>query len=406
MMRMAGPPSIFSTRPGRSCQRADRGLRIRPRHPREHADRGLRRAAGGQQARSNRRRRGHAHIDDDRHLRVGQRRPVDGFGVPRLVRGQKGDAQRFMAEGQRHLELRGGAKACGNSRHDRIGDAGRAQRFDFLAAAAEDEGIAALQPHRALAGFRGFDQQFVDGVLADAGLADAAADRHARRIAARAVENFRRDQFVVEHDVGVLQRAQRLDGQQDPDRRGRRRPASRCPRPCPMLARRRRRTGRQSASARLRPRPCGRREPARRSGHRPRAPRSGGAARNSGMRPWIDLRQRPMKPARSPIRAGSTASMRSRTRRATTGEAPPVPTATTTSPRSTMAGKMKVECARSSITLTGKADRLGPRRHRNADVAGAGAQDRDHAARDQRSADRPCASSIRAASSAASPLRS
>jgi hypothetical protein len=43
-----------------------------------------------------------------------------------------------------------------------------------------------------------------------------------------------------------------------------------------------------------------------------------------------------------------------RTRRATTGDVPPVPTATTTSPRSTMAGKMKVECARSSITLTGR----------------------------------------------------
>ena len=53
------------------------------------------------------------------------------------------------------------------------------------------------------------------------------------------------------------------------------------------------------------------------------------------------------------MRAGSTASMRSRTRRATTGDVPPVPTATTTSPRSTIAGKMKVECARSSITLTG-----------------------------------------------------
>ena len=61
---------------------------------------------------------------------------------------------------------------------------------------------------------RGIDQQRVDRVLADAGLADAAADRHARGIAAHAVENFRRDQFVVEHDVGVLQRAQRLDGQQ------------------------------------------------------------------------------------------------------------------------------------------------------------------------------------------------
>ena len=116
--------------------------------------------------------------------------------------------------GQRRLELRGGAEACGNAGDHRIGDAGGAQRFDLLAAAAEDEGIAALQPHRALAGFRRLDQQLVDRILADAGLADAAADRNARGVAADAIENFGRHQFVVENDVGVLQRAQRLDGEQ------------------------------------------------------------------------------------------------------------------------------------------------------------------------------------------------
>ena len=36
----------------------------------------------------------------------------------------------------------------------------------------------------------------------------------AHRVAAGAIENLRRDQFVVEHDVGVLQRAQRLDREQ------------------------------------------------------------------------------------------------------------------------------------------------------------------------------------------------
>ena len=75
---------------------------------------------------------------------------------------------------------------------------------------------------------------------------------------------------------------------------------------------------------------------------------------NSPMRALIDLRKPLMKVARSPMRAGRIASILSRTRRATTGEAPPVPTATTTSPRSTIAGKMKVECSRSSITLTGR----------------------------------------------------
>ena len=61
--------------------------------------------------------------------------------------------------------------------------------------------------------FASLNQQLVDRILADAGLADAAADRNARGVAA-AIENFRRDQFVVENDVGILQRAQRLDGEQ------------------------------------------------------------------------------------------------------------------------------------------------------------------------------------------------
>ncbi len=130
------------------------------------------------------------------------------------MRGEEGDAQRLVPEGERHLELRGGAEARGNSRHHRIGDAGLAQRFDFLAAAAEHERISALEAHRALPGLRRLDQQFVDRGLADAGLSDAAPHRHARGIAARAIENFGRDQFIVKNNVGVLQRAQRLDGQQ------------------------------------------------------------------------------------------------------------------------------------------------------------------------------------------------
>ena len=98
--------------------------------------------------------------------------------------------------------------------HDRTGDAGSAQRFDLFAAAAEDEGIAALQPYRALACLCSVNQQMVDRILADAGLADPAADRNPRGVATDAIENFRRHQFVVENDIGILQGAQRLDGEQ------------------------------------------------------------------------------------------------------------------------------------------------------------------------------------------------
>ncbi len=145
---------------------------------------------------------------------------------------------------------------------------------------------------------------------------------------------------------------------------------------------------REYSSVPLRLRRCARRAPARRSGHRPRAPRSGGARQSRRCGRGCCLRQRPMKAARSPIRAGSIASMRSRTRRATTGEVPPVPTATTTSPRSTIAGKMKVECVEVVHHIHGQADRLCPRRHRSSNVAGACAKDRDHAAEIGRQADR------------------
>ena len=53
------------------------------------------------------------------------------------------------------------------------------------------------------------------------------------------------------------------------------------------------------------------------------------------------------------MRAGRIASIRSRKRRASTGDAPPVPIATTTSPRSTTAGKMNVDRSGRSTTLTG-----------------------------------------------------
>jgi hypothetical protein len=58
-----------------------------------------------------------------------------------------------------------------------------------------------------------FNHQSVDRVLADAGLSNAAADRHARGIAARADREFPVRPVHRKNNVGILQRAQRLDGQ-------------------------------------------------------------------------------------------------------------------------------------------------------------------------------------------------
>ena len=60
-----------------------------------------------------------------------------------------------------------------------------------------------------------------------------------------------------------------------------------------------------------------------------------------------------MKLASAPSRAGSSASICARTRRASTGAAPEELTATRIGERSMMAGKMKLDSAASSTTLTG-----------------------------------------------------
>jgi hypothetical protein len=105
------------------------------------------------------------------------------------------------------------------------------------------------------------------------------------------------------------------------------------------------------------------------------------------------------------MRAGSIASIFSRTRRATTGEAPPVPTATTTSPRSTIAGKIKVEWTRSSITLTGKPTDLA-RTDIATPISPAPAQRMAMTPVRSAVSGSPCAKSIRAASAGSSPLTS
>ena len=89
-----------------------------------------------------------------------------------------------------------------------------AQIFELLAAAAEDEGIAAFQAQHALAGLGMLGQQRVDLVLALAVVALDLADIDALGIAAHVVQDLRPDQLVVEHDVGLLHQAMGAEGQQ------------------------------------------------------------------------------------------------------------------------------------------------------------------------------------------------
>ena len=92
---------------------------------------------------------------------------------------------------------------------DLVVDPGLAQPQRLLAAAAEHERVAALQPHDPLPGLAVLDQQPVDLLLRHLRPAALLADVHELRLRPRVPQRARRDQAVVEHDVG---RAEQLDG--------------------------------------------------------------------------------------------------------------------------------------------------------------------------------------------------
>jgi hypothetical protein len=83
-----------------------------------------------------------------------------------------------------------------------------AQARDLFATAAEHEGVAALEANHLATGARGLDHPAIDLVLADAGRAAPLADEHPLGVTASAVEHSIGDQFVMKHDIGVLQHVQ------------------------------------------------------------------------------------------------------------------------------------------------------------------------------------------------------
>ena len=111
---------------------------------------------------------------------------------------------RHVAMGQRNLQGRGGGDAGGDAGHDLDGDARLAQRIELLAATAEDERIAALEPDHGLAGAGAVDQQRVDVLLRHAMRALGLADRDQLGLAPGMIEHALADQPVVKNDVGGL----------------------------------------------------------------------------------------------------------------------------------------------------------------------------------------------------------
>ncbi len=92
-----------------------------------------------------------AHVEDEGAGEGGERLPVERrlglLGI--LVAGDEGDRGGVVAVGDRDPGVGGRGDPGGDAGDDLELDPGLAQRFALLAAAAEDERVAALQPHDA-----------------------------------------------------------------------------------------------------------------------------------------------------------------------------------------------------------------------------------------------------------------
>ena len=121
----------------------------------------------------------------------------------------------------------GGGDARGDAGDDLELDPGRAQRFALLAAATEDEGVAALEADDALAGLRRLDQPLPDLLLRYRRHAGLLADVDQLGVLAGAVERPGRDQAVVEDRRRRWRSAPASAPSSARDRRARHRPGRR-----------------------------------------------------------------------------------------------------------------------------------------------------------------------------------
>lgn len=146
-----------------------------------------------------------AHIDRHRRTRARQRGEVQPESSVHGVTGGQRDHPALVSMRQRHGRIRGTGESGGNAWDDLEWHAGGGQRLDFLAAAAEDQRVAAFQPHHAPAIACQADQERVDILLLHAVVRARLADKDAFGIAPAHIQHFFAHQAVVHDDIGFAE---------------------------------------------------------------------------------------------------------------------------------------------------------------------------------------------------------
>ncbi len=150
----------------------------------------------------------HRHVHDDHRRGPGDGGPVD-IGRHRargIVAGQKDNRVIDVAVGGRDAGIGQPADAGGDARHDAERNAGLGELAGFLSAAAEDEGIAALEPQDAIslcAQARSAVKE-ISRCLGE-GLPPRLPAYSTAARPARPAQDVGIDQRVVDNDVTVLQ---------------------------------------------------------------------------------------------------------------------------------------------------------------------------------------------------------
>gem|GEM_PF-3377343 len=154
------------------------------------------------------------HVEDDGLVRLRERLPVQVHAAVLQVPGDEHHRLREIAMRERDTGIGRAARRRRDAGHHLEGDALGGERVDLLAAAPEDERVAALQAHHALAFAREAHQQVIDVLLRQRVLRALLAGVDALGLQAHQVEDRLRHQAVVHHHVGLLHEAQRAEGEQ------------------------------------------------------------------------------------------------------------------------------------------------------------------------------------------------
>ena len=191
-----------------SGQGAAQRLLVRARGPAHRHGRRLRGSAARNQLMRDLRKRGEPH---ENHQRFAHPHfvPID---LAHGVTGDERDRRGMLAMRQRHAGIRGDAQRRGDSRDHFERNSRVRQRLRLFAAPAEDERVAALQPHHHQAPPRPLDQQFADLFLAERVRCFLLPHVQPLRLRRRQFHQRLGSQIVIEDRIGGLKNAPAFDG--------------------------------------------------------------------------------------------------------------------------------------------------------------------------------------------------